>query len=208
MRRRAKHGAHHGRVNHAAPEIEYNPDYHPARVFELWQEGLCNIPSICVELGIMESTLPKWIKQYPKFEEQYYLGRVHGKAAWLKYGTEHLNVKYFQYKTYEQLLGHSFPELKERRPVGIKNLRRAKTLEQKIQVMAELIEEGQHSPEEITFLCNTVSKLAEMGTYQQIYDQVAAVEEKNKILIANKGAVIEGDVYQEKILTIKTEKDK
>jgi len=198
MRRGAIGGVKKGCVSHAAPETEYNPDYHPARIFELWGGGLCNIPRLCIELGIKESTLAVWIKQYPEFEEQYYLGRVHGKAAWLEYGEDNLTNKSFQFKTYEQLLGHSFPELKERRPVSLKNLRKAKTLEQKIQVMAELMEEGHHSPEEITLLCNAVSKLAEMGTYQQIYDQVAAVEEKNKILLSNKGAVIEGDVYDVK----------
>lgn len=186
-----------GGISHVAPETAYEPNYHPARIFQLWREGLCNIPAICADLGIKELTLAFWIKTYPEFEEQYYLGRVHGKAKWLNHGKDNLCNKSFQFKTYEQLLGHSFPELKERRPVSIKNLRKAKTLEQKIQVMAELIEEGHHSPEEITLLCAAVSKLAEMGTYQQIYDQVTAVEEKNKVLLSNRGAVIEGDVYKE-----------
>ena len=137
MRRATNGGAHKGRVNHVAPETKYDPDYHPARIFELWREGLCNIASICANMGIKETTLSVWMKLYPAFEEKYYLGRVHGKAEWLDYGKKNLSNKAFQFKTYEQLLGHSFPELKERRPVSVKNLRKAKTLEQKIQVMAK-----------------------------------------------------------------------
>ncbi len=196
MRRVAKGGVKRGGINHVAREAEYDPAYHPARIFELWRDGLSNIASLCAELGIREDTIRVWIAEYPLFAEQYHLGRVHAKASWLDHGKDNLCNKAFQFKTYEQLLGHTFPELRERRPVSIKNLRKAKTLEQKIQVLADLMEEGFHSPEELTLMCSAVSKLAEMGTYQQIYDQVTAVEEKNKILVANKGAVIEGDVYK------------
>ena len=138
-----------------------------------------HITEMCAALDVCVQTIYNWSCEHKEFLEAFTRAREDGIAFWLKFGQDNIKERFFNDRIYEILLRHKCHLTHERR-IKIKALDKTQTHNEQMDVIIDMLNDGDIAPNEAKTLAEVVKARANVDEVTELRKSIEKYEKEAK----------------------------
>lgn len=183
-------------------ESQYNPAM-CKQLIEMFGKGKGR-QTFCKEYGISEKTFSAWIRKHPLFEAAYDAALEVGKEYYLDICQEHLIETKDGPRVNVSLLNKILNlryNVGEKRRLQVNGLRKAKSVEEKLNLVYDAISDGSLTGDEAVQLMKVIDTAISVKHHEELEERIRQVEEAHKVGL-DEGEFSEDEEFRREMIKI------
>lgn len=152
-------------------------------LIEMFSEGK-TMYEFCAKHNIADKAFYKWCNNHPEFDEAYEVAKIKARAYYEEFGRRFLSENYESDKLnnaqFNRIMGARFNVNADKR-IRIKGIDKAKTIEDKINVVLDQLSDGTVTTKETLAIAKVLETAVKISQHSELEDRLKAIEDAQKV---------------------------